>query len=162
MWVGGESPQLAAENLLIRLRGNLDAVSDPSHREPVCDAIADVQEFLASDRILPPSSNNVIDALATVPNEMGTLSSLLAKTDMLEIRRLTLSKGRKIPTHQAAGEITVHCLEGRIAFTVGGKIHELGAGQLLVVAAGEPHSLEGLEDSTVLVTKMLPARPPAA
>ena len=31
------------------------------------------------------------------------------------VRRLTLTKGREIPTHHARGEITVHYLEGRIA-----------------------------------------------
>ena len=89
----------------------------------------------------------------------GGPSSLLAKTATLEVRRLILSKGREIPTHHAPGEITVHCLEGRIAFTSGGTTRELGAGQMLVLAAGEPHSVAGLEDSTVLVTKVLPANP---
>jgi len=70
-------------------------------------------------------------------------------------------KGREIPTHHACGEITVHCLEWRIAFTADGTTRELGAGQMLVLAAGEPHSLVGLEDSSVLVTKVLPANPPA-
>jgi quercetin dioxygenase-like cupin family protein len=91
----------------------------------------------------------------------GESSSTLAKTATLEVRRLTVPKGREIPTHHARGEITVHCLEGRIAFTADGTMRELGAGQMLVLAAGEPHSLVGLEDSSVLVTKVLPANPPA-
>jgi hypothetical protein len=32
---------------------------------------------------------------------------------------------------------------------------------MIVLAAGEPHSLVGLEHSSVLVTKVLPARPSA-
>ena len=84
---------------------------------------------------------------------------MLAKTATLEVRRLTLSKGREIPTHQARGEITVHCLEGRIAFTAAGTTRELGAGQMIVLAAGEPHSVVGLEDSTVLVTEGPPRQP---
>ncbi len=32
---------------------------------------------------------------------------------------------------------------------------------MIVLAAGEPHSLVGLEDSSVLVTKVLPASPSA-
>ena len=92
----------------------------------------------------------------------GGRRALLAKTATLEVRRLTLAKGREIPTHLARGEITVHCLEGRIAFTSDGTTRELGAGQMLVLAAGEPHSLVGLEDSSVLVTKVLPAGTPEA
>ena len=37
---------------------------------------------------------------------------------------------------------------------------KLRAGQMLVLAAGEPHSLVGLEDSSVLVTKSSPAAQP--
>ncbi len=83
-------------------------------------------------------------------------------TETLEVRRLTLAKGREIPTHHARGEIVVHCLEGQIAFTTGGTTRNVSAGQLIVLAAGEPHSLVGLEESTVLVTKNLLVRPSVA
>ena len=106
--------------------------------------------------------SEVIDVRSAGPAPTsGGPSSLLAKTATLEVRRLTLAEGREIPTHLARGEITVHCLEGRIAFTSDGTTRELGAGQMLILAAGEPHSLVGLEDSSVLVTKVLPAGPPS-
>ena len=105
--------------------------------------------------------SEVIDVRTGGTASPGAPSSTLAKTETLEIRRLTLPKGREIPTHHARGEITVHCLEGRIAFTADGTTRELGAGQMLVLAAGEPHSVAGLEDSAVLVTKVLPANPPS-
>lgn len=108
-----------------------------------------------------PKLSEVVDVRPAGPAPPGGPSRLLAKAVMLEVRLLTLPKGREIPTHQARGEITVHCLEGRIAFTADGTTRELGAGQLLVLAAGEPHSLVGLEDSSVLVTKVIPANPQA-
>ena len=108
-----------------------------------------------------PEFGEVIDVRPAGPAASGGPSTMLAKTATLEVRRLTLSRGREVPTHHAPGEITVHCLEGRIAFTSGGTTRELGAGQMLVLAAGEPHSVAGLEDSTVLVTKVLPANPSA-
>lgn len=86
---------------------------------------------------------------------------MLARTATLEVRRLTLSKYREIPTHKATGEITVHCLEGRIAFTSGETTRDVGPGQSILLSAVEPHSLVGLEDSTVLVTKVLPTTAPA-
>ena len=106
-----------------------------------------------------PENSGVIDIRSSGTVVSGGPSSLLAKTSALEVRRLILSKGRAIPTHHAPGEITVHCLEGRIAFTSGETTRELGAGQMLVLVAGEPHSVAGMEDSTVLVTKVLPANP---
>jgi quercetin dioxygenase-like cupin family protein len=106
-----------------------------------------------------PKLSEIIEVRSTGAAPTGGPSSLLIKTAMLEVRRLTLTRGREIPTHQARGEISVHCLDGRIAFTSGDLTRELGPGQLIVLAAGEPHSLVGLEDSSVLVTKV---NPPAA
>jgi hypothetical protein len=60
--------------------------------------------------------DDVIDVRPLGPALAGALSSTLARTPTLEVRRLVLTRGREIPTHQAPGEITVHCLEGRITF----------------------------------------------
>jgi quercetin dioxygenase-like cupin family protein len=150
----GESPSQAAIELLARLKSNLTAVSDPMHRAPVQLALADVQAFIDRDTVRPPRLSEAIDVHAADPDPKASPSSLM-KTETLEVRRLTLPKGRTIPTHHAPGEITVHCLEGRIAFTANGQTRDVGAGQLIALAAGEPHSLVGLEDSTVLVTKVL-------
>lgn len=106
--------------------------------------------------------SEVIDVRRSGSKQGGSPASLLAKTESLEVRRLTLAAGREIPTHHAKGEITVHCLEGRIAFSACGATRELGPGELLVLAAGEPHSLVGLEDATVLVTKLSAASPAAS
>lgn len=66
----------------------------------------------------------------------------LAKTADLELIRLVLPAGKELPTHKAPGEITVQCLEGRVAFTAKGKTQELTAGQLLYLVAGEPHAVK--------------------
>lgn len=110
---------------------------------------------------LQESHDDVIDIRPLGPALAGTKSSTLAKVPTLEVHRLVVARGRAIPTHQARGAITVHCLEGWITFTACGNTRELGAGQMLVLAAGEPHSLVGVEDSSVLVTKVLPATPGA-
>lgn len=82
-------------------------------------------------------------------------TTTLVKTADLEVIRLVLPAGKEIPSHQAPGEITVQCLEGKVAFMAHGKTQELAAGQMLYLAAREPHALKGVEDSTVLVTLML-------
>lgn len=88
----------------------------------------------------------------------GSKTTTLVKTASLELIRLVLPAGKAIPSHTAPGEITVQCLEGRIAFTAAGRTQELGAGQLLYLAAGEPHAVQGIEDSSVLVTILLPKK----
>jgi quercetin dioxygenase-like cupin family protein len=109
-----------------------------------------------------PEIGEVIDVRSSGAATAEGPSRLLARSATLEVRRLILAKGREIPTHQAPGEITVHCLEGRIAFTASGTTCELGAGQMIILAAGAPHSVVGLENSTVLITKVIPANPSAS
>jgi quercetin dioxygenase-like cupin family protein len=82
-------------------------------------------------------------------------TTTLVKTDRLEVLRLVVHANKEIASHKARGEITVQCLEGRVAFTAGNKTQQLSAGQLLYLAAGEPHALKALEDSALLVTLLL-------
>ncbi|MBL9082903.1 MAG: cupin domain-containing protein [Planctomycetales bacterium] len=82
-------------------------------------------------------------------------TTTLLKTADLEVIRLVLPAGKEIPSHKAPGEITVQCLEGRVAFTAHDKTQDLAPGQMLYLTAGEPHALKAGEDSTVLVTILL-------
>ena len=83
-------------------------------------------------------------------------TTTLVKTKAFEILRLVVPAGKEIPTHAAPSEISVQCLEGRVEFTVGGKTQELSAGQLLYLSTAAPHSLKGVQDSSLLVTILLP------
>jgi quercetin dioxygenase-like cupin family protein len=95
--------------------------------------------------------------LLPLRNDLGSSkTTTLVKTDDLELIRLVLPAGKEIPMHQANGEITVQCLEGRITFTAESKTQELTPGQLLYLRTGEPHALTAIEDSSVLVTLHLP------
>ena len=79
----------------------------------------------------------------------------LIKTAHLEVIRLVLPKGKEIAEHKVDGEITVHCLEGRVVFTARGRSQELQAGQMLYLAGGDPHAVRAVDDSSVLVTILL-------
>lgn len=82
-------------------------------------------------------------------------TTTLVKTKTLEIIRLVVLAGKDIPEHQTRGEITVQCLEGRVAFTAGTVTRNLEAHQLLYLSGEEPHSLHGIEDSSLLLTILL-------
>ncbi len=55
MRISGNSALQAAERLCAHLESELDAVSDPLHRNPVQFAIADVQAFLCEQQAKHPS-----------------------------------------------------------------------------------------------------------
>lgn len=84
-----------------------------------------------------------------------TKTSTLLKTQNVEVVRLVMPAGKEISEHKAPGEIIVQCLEGKIAFTAMGKTDELDAGELLCLAAEEPHSVKCIEDAAFLLTILL-------
>lgn len=84
-------------------------------------------------------------------------TATLFKADRLEVIRLVMAAGKELAEHKAPGEITVHCLEGRIAFTALGQTQELTAGRMLYLRAGEPHSVRCLEDASFLLTLVRPS-----
>jgi quercetin dioxygenase-like cupin family protein len=92
----------------------------------------------------------------------GARTTALIKSESLEVIRLVVPKGKEIPTHETRGEVTVHCLEGRVAFTTGGVTHELGAGHLLYLQGEQPHSVLGIDDASLLVTITFPRDSPLA
>lgn len=90
--------------------------------------------------VLPP---------ANAPGERQTVA--LFKTEGLEVMRVVLPKGKSMPAHKVAGDITVQCLEGSLLFSSGGKDQTLVAGDMLYLDGGVVHSLTGVEDACALV-----------
>lgn len=82
----------------------------------------------------------------------GAKTTPLLKTPALTVVRLIVRAGQDIHSHTAPGDATVHCLEGAIDFTAGGRTRRLDAGQMLYLATGTLHSVRGVEDASVLVT----------
>jgi quercetin dioxygenase-like cupin family protein len=78
------------------------------------------------------------------------------RTNSVKVVRLIVPAGQEIPEHTSQGEIIVHCLEGRVAFTALGKSQVLEAGTLLHLPAGAPHALRGIEDASLLLTAFVP------
>lgn len=98
---------------------------------------------------------DVIDVRPLGPALAPAQTRTLFKTANLEVVRLVMAAGKQIAEHRAPGEITVQCLEGRIAFTALGRPQELTAGQLLYLPAGEPHSVRCIEDASFVLTILL-------
>lgn len=83
-------------------------------------------------------------------------TNMLIRTADVEVIRLIVTSGKEIPEHKAKGDIIVQCLEGAVAFTSSGKTQNLQSGDLLFLGCGEPHSVKGIEDSSILLTVLLP------
>jgi quercetin dioxygenase-like cupin family protein len=82
--------------------------------------------------------------------------TILLRAEQVEIAHLVVPAGKEIPEHKAKGEIVVQCLKGRVAYAVFGKTLTLEPGKLLYMPMGEPHSVKGIEDASLLLTIFLP------
>jgi quercetin dioxygenase-like cupin family protein len=102
----------------------------------------------------------VIDVRPLGPALAGARTTALVKTGCLEVIRLVIPRGKEIPTHATRGEITVQCVEGRVAFTTGDLTHELGAGQLVYLRGEQPHSVRGIDNASLLITITFPRDSP--
>ena len=80
----------------------------------------------------------------------------LVRADQVEVIRLVVPAGKEIEEHKAKGEIVVQCLEGKVAFTAFGKTLNLETGKLLYLPTGQPHSVKGIENASLLLTILLP------
>ena len=83
-------------------------------------------------------------------------TATLFRAGQVEVRRLVVPAGKEIAEHKAKGEIVVHCLEGKVAFTAFGKTQTLEAVKLLYLPTGEPLTVKGIENAFLPLTILLP------
>lgn len=80
-------------------------------------------------------------------------TTALVKNDEFQAIRLVIPAGHEVcNNHRVEGPITVHCLEGQIAFAADNDERPVRAGQWLFLPGGVPHTIRGVEDSLVLLT----------
>lgn len=82
-------------------------------------------------------------------------STALLKTETLEVMRLIIKAGKSLPDHRVSGEVTIHCLEGKVELHAHQKAQLMQAGDLVYLAPMQDHALVALEDASVLVTILL-------
>lgn len=82
------------------------------------------------------------------------VSVSLLRTEAVQIIRLVLPAGHDMPSHHVHGVVTLQCLAGRVDVDAAGGRCTLEAGQLVMLAGDEPHSLHAPVAAVVLLTLM--------
>lgn len=82
----------------------------------------------------------------------SAITTALVKSKHFEAVRLVVRAGAEIPPHQVSGNITLHCLEGRVLLGLSESTLELCAGQWVYLDGGARHFVKGIEDSCLLLT----------
>lgn len=85
----------------------------------------------------------------------GHRQETLYKDGGLTIALFLFERFTGLPEHRAAGTVNMHVLRGRLKITAENQVHELRAGQMLVLAPGLRHAVAAEEESEMLVTVRL-------
>lgn len=80
------------------------------------------------------------------------VSLSLLRTTNLQLIRLVLPAGHRMPSHHVPGVLTLHCLTGHVDIDTPGRQCILVEGQLVMLQGDEPHSLYARAPSVVLLT----------
>ncbi len=98
------------------------------------------------------ASGDIVDIQPLGAALRDHVSTAFFKSTQLELVRLVLPSGKEMREHKVNGEITVLCIEGLIDFSTPTVTRRLAPGQLVHLAAGEPHALLAVADATALLT----------
>lgn len=82
-------------------------------------------------------------------------SKTLVRAPHLEVFRMVLPAGKSTPMHEAAGTITIQCVEGEVRLEAHGIQQVMRAGDLVFLDDAEPHAVEGITDASLLITILL-------
>lgn len=108
-----------------------------------------------------PATSTTVFALAreaTVLRAMpawqdsGHSAKTLVRTRDARVVLMSLRAGAKISEHKTDHGVSVQVLDGRVQLHMPTERVEIGAQEMVFLAAGEPHDVVAQEDSTVLVT----------
>ena len=75
----------------------------------------------------------------------------LIKDDALNVLLMVLKKGAHLHEHRTKGPIAVQLVSGSIRFIGGPQQRIISAGEMVGLDRGIPHSLEALEESTLIL-----------
>lgn len=82
----------------------------------------------------------------------GRSARTLVKEGVLRLTIMALAAGGDLPSHTAAGPITIQVIKGEIVFDVLGCEYVLRTGDILVLAAGVEHAARSAAGAVFLLT----------
>src|SRR5690606_26049823 len=84
-------------------------------------------------------------------------TSAIVRTPSFEAVRLIVPAGTEIPVHRVSGRIMLHCIEGHVKLELSHASVDLRLGDWLYLEGDEPHSVQGVEDASLLLTILFDA-----
>jgi quercetin dioxygenase-like cupin family protein len=80
------------------------------------------------------------------------VSRTFAQNDAVSLTLFAFDQGEGLSTHAAPGDAMVQVLDGEVSLTIGGKEVVAVAGEIVVMPANIPHSVNALKPFKMLLT----------
>jgi quercetin dioxygenase-like cupin family protein len=77
--------------------------------------------------------------------EGSVVSRTIAKKDSGSITVFAFDQGQGLSEHTTPFDALVHVLDGEAEIVISGESHRVGAGQMIIMPANEPHALNAVE-----------------
>ena len=92
----------------------------------------------------------------------GHRQKTLYRHGRLTVALFAFDPGASLPSHTAAGAVTINVLQGRLRVKTPGGEHDLPAGNLLVLAPGVRHDVAAADEPSIMLLQVHLDEPPAA
>jgi quercetin dioxygenase-like cupin family protein len=102
-------------------------------------------------------NQEIADAASKKPWQAGHHAKTLFKKHDFRVVLISMESGAHMKEHHADGTISVQVLKGNIRKNVGGKPHDLAAGNLFTLGASIRHDIEALDDAAFLLSISWPS-----
>ncbi len=102
---------------------------------------------------LPPAESHPAAALVTA-QDGAVVSRTLLKRDSGSVTLFAFAAGQGLSEHTAPFDALVQVLEGEAAVTIAGRRHQVKAGEVILMPAGQPHALAAERPFKMLLTML--------
>jgi quercetin dioxygenase-like cupin family protein len=83
--------------------------------------------------------------------EGAVVSRTLIKKPTGTVTLFAFDRGQELSEHTAPFDALVYVLDGAVQITISGRVHALGAGQMIIMPANQPHALRATEPLKMLL-----------
>jgi quercetin dioxygenase-like cupin family protein len=103
----------------------------------------------AKGEIVPAEAERVVE-LASY-QEGSVVSRILVRRSTGNVTLFAFDEGQELSEHTAPFDALVHVLEGKAGIVIAGKAFQLGAGEVILMPANQPHALRAISRFKMLL-----------
>lgn len=112
---------------------------------------------LAAEHLLIDLDAAITELNGMGPDDQDRRAVTLVKQGGLNVVLTHLNAGGMLAEHAAPGAATVQVLDGHVRIQVGADALDVPGGRLVAFDANVPHTVEAIDDSTLLLTLRHPS-----